>query len=297
MEPSLYIVILNWNRPDDTLTCLNAVCRSSYPNFSTVVVDNGSTDDSVSRIREAFPQIPILQNDSNLGYTGGNNIGIRYAMMHNAKYIVLLNNDVFVEPDTFKYLITAAETDPAIGAVGCKVRIFEDPDRLWAAGECFPRGEPYPFDDGRFDIPKEINYAVGCCILLRKSTLETVGLLDQAYFAIYEEVDWCYRARKAGYQILYAPDAVVQHKISVSFTSNWSSAYHYLFARNRLRFYEQCGILPKNWRRIRGVFFVWRDETWFVLRHGKSKLKRVYGVTRGVLDYLYGSFGHHPIDV
>jgi len=97
---------------------------------------------------------------------------------------------------------------------------------LWAAGECFPWAKPYPLDNGLYDYPKDISYAVGCCILLRGSILEIIGLLDQDYFAVYGESDWCYRAQKAGYRIRYAPNAVVQHKVSVSFTRNWSSTYH-----------------------------------------------------------------------
>lgn len=297
MEPSLFIIILNWNRPVETLACLSAVSRSSYPNSQILLVDNGSTDDSVRQIQEAFPKIPILRNDSNFGYTEGNNVGIRYALEHNAEYIVLLNNDVFVETDTCKYLVAVAEADPSIGAVGCKIRTLEDPNRLWAAGESFPRGKPYPIDDGSYDFPKEISYAVGCCILLRRSAIKTVGLLDQAYFAVYGETDWCYRARKAGYHIHYAPEAIVHHKVSVSFTSNWSPASHYLYARNQLRFYERSGLIPKNWRRLRGVFWVWRREINFIIRFGNSKFKRFWATTQGVWDYLRGRFGPPPIGI
>jgi GT2 family glycosyltransferase len=290
----LYIVILNWNRPADTIACLRATVRSDYPNFRALLVDNGSTDDSVAQIRRTFPEIPLLQNKTNLGYAAGNNVGIRYALMHGAEYILLLNNDAFVERDTFSRLVAATVDDPTVAAAGCKVHIFEDPRRLWAAGECFvPRGN-YPLDDGRFDTLTEIDYAVGCCILMRRNALEDVGLLDAEFFAIHEERDWCYRARDAGYRILYVPGAVVYHKVSTSLTSGWSPAYHYLCTRNQLRLWERRGIIPPNWRRLRGVFLAWRSDINFVRRHGSRRLRRAWAVTRGALDYVQGRFGPPP---
>jgi GT2 family glycosyltransferase len=296
MDPSvplLHVVVLNWNHPADTVACLSAVARSDYPSFRTLVVDNGSTDDSVTQIRSAFPEIPLLRNDTNLGYAEGNNVGIRYALKEGADYVLLLNNDALVKEDTISRLMARADA-PAVAAVGCKVRIFEAPERLWAAGECFPREHAYPLDDGRFDAPGEINYAVGCCVLMCRRAIEDVGLLDADLFAVHEERDWCYRARAAGYRVLYASDAIVLHKVSTSFTSGRSPAYHYLYVRNQLRFWERRGTIPANWRCLRGVFLMWRREIDFVRHHGNSKLRRAWGATRGALDYVWGRFGPPP---
>src|SRR5262245_57058678 len=141
--PPMYVIILNWNRPADTLACLEAVRRSRYQTLSAVVVDNGSSDDSVAHIRAAYPQVTLIQNKTNLGYAGGNNVGIRHALQRGAAYVLLLNEDVVVEPEALGHL-AAALADPSVAAAGCKVRIFEDPARLWAVGESFPRDLPFP---------------------------------------------------------------------------------------------------------------------------------------------------------
>lgn len=291
--PLLYVIILNWNRADETIACLNAVIRSDYPNFRVVVVDNGSTDNSVMRIQEAFPDIKLLRNKANLGYAEGNNVGIRYALENGAEYLLLLNDDARVEKDTLSHLVAAA-ADPTVAAVGGKIRVFENPERLWAAGECFPREQGFPLDDGQFDAPSEVDYAVGCCILMCQVALRDVGLLDPAFFAVHEEREWCYRARAAGYHILYAPEAVVRHKATSSFTSNWSPVYHYLFTRNQLRLWEHQGVIPANWRCLRGIFLLWKREVGFVMQHGDMKLERSWGVTLGAWDYLRGRFGPPP---
>lgn len=291
--PLVYVIILNWNRADETIACLNTVLRSDYPNFRAVVIDNGSTDDSVTRIQEAFPDIKLLCNDANLGYAEGNNVGIRHALENEAEYVLLLNDDARVEKDTLSHLATAA-ADPTVAAVGGKIKVYENPERLWAAGECFPREQGFPPDDGRFEVPCEIDYAVGCCILMCRESLRDIGLLNSDFFAVHGEREWCYRARAADYRILYTPEAVVRHKVSSSFTSNWSPAYHYLFTRNQLQLWEHQGIIPSNWRCLQGVFLLWRREVNFVMQHQGAKLKRALGVTLGVWDYLRGHLGPPP---
>jgi len=266
------------------------VNKSHYSNYVVVIVDNGSGDDSVSRISTAFPNVPILQNDKNLGYSKGNNIGIRYALKNGAQYIVLLNNDAFVKKDTFTHLVAAANSK--VGAVGCKIPFFEDTNRLWAAGAGFPPGQ-YPLDDGSFNNPGEIDYVVGCCMLMNRLALEQVGLLDPKFFIYHDERDWCYRARDSGYKILYAPEAVVYHKVSLSFGSE-SPTYHYLYTRNYLYLWQKRGIIPSTWRSWRGVFMVWRHEIEYVLRHGNAKLRRGVAVTRGAFDYVRKKFGSPP---
>jgi len=289
----LYVVILNWNREDETIACLNAVIHSNYSNFRIVVVDNGSTDNSVTRIQETFPDVRLLPNKANLGYDEGNNIGIRYALENGADYVLLLNDDARVDANTPSHLVAAAK-NPKVAAVGGKIKVFENPNRLWAAGECFPREQGFPLDNGQFDTPREINYAVGCCILMCQNALREVGLLDPAFFAVHGEREWCYRVRAVGYRILYIPEAVVRHKVSSSFTNSWSPVYHYLFTRNQLRLWKHQEVIPTNLRCLRGVFLLWRREVGFIMQHGEAKLKRVWGMTLGAWDYLRGRFGPPP---
>lgn len=290
-QPSLvFIIILNWNQPDDTLDSLRAASLCNYPNFKLLVVDNGSLDQSVSKIRSIYPDLVIIENQRNLGYAAGNNVGIDYALAHGAEYILLLNNDAFIEPDTLSHMVAAID-DSAVAAVGCKVRLMEDPDRLWAAGECFNRGQ-LPIDDGSFDRPGDIRYAAGCCILVTRMALQMIGLLDEEYFLVHEERDWCYRAVRAGFRIRYAPQAEVRHK--VTFTAQWSPGYHYLFVRNQLRLWQRNGIIPVNWRSLRGAFWVWRQETSFIAKYDQHKFARLYGATWGVIDFYRQRFGPPP---
>jgi hypothetical protein len=292
-QPLVFVIILNWNHPDDTIACISSVRQSEYGNFEIVVVDNASEDNSVTLITEAFPDIICLKNKRNLGYAGGNNLGIHYALQHGARYVLLLNDDVLVKPSTLTYLMASAQ-DQTIAAVGCKVRVWENPTRLWAAGEGFSRAEEWPIDDGRFDTPREIEFAVGCCILMRGNILKEIGLLDAGFFAYFEEMEWCFRARDAGYRILYTPKAIVYHKTAHSSSANRLPIYHYLNTRNWLHFWEKRGVIPTGWRRLVGALVVWWHEIKFVVYNGGNKKLRAWAVTRGAWDYLKGQWGPPP---
>jgi GT2 family glycosyltransferase len=291
--PLVFVVVLSWNRADTTLECLESVDRSDYGTFRVVVVDNASDDDTVPRIRARFPRTAIVQNQSNLGYAEGNNVGIRYALERGADFVLVLNDDVFVEPGTLGHMVSAAAR--GVAAVGCKVRLSDEPDRLWAAGNhgAFTT-EPHPKDDGRFDAPCDLDYAVGCCLLLRASVLKDIGLFDPAYFLEFEEADWCYRAREAGHRVVYQPRAVVYHKLSMSFTEGRSPAFHYLFARNRLLFWERHGVMARGRPRALYGLYSWWAEFKFILRTGRSKPRRIVAATLGVAAYFRGRFGAPP---
>ncbi len=291
--PLLYVVILNWNNPADTLYCLKHVAQSRYAHMHVVIVDNGSTDDSVEQIHAAFPDYALLQNLENLGYAGGNNTGMWYSLEHGADYIVLLNNDAFVEPDTLSHLVMAAERDSNIAAAGCRVRLYDTPRRLWAAGEVFPDGL-YPLDDGFFDTPRDISYASGCCILLRRAVLEQIGLFEPLFFCYFEEKDWCLRASNAGYRIIYVPEAIVYHRVSAT-AGKQSPLYYYLLVRNFLYMSERYGRIGTHLWRWHDAFLVWLH--WFLrvmISSDRARWQRGWAVTRGVIDFLRGRFGPPP---
>ncbi|MEW6366845.1 MAG: glycosyltransferase family 2 protein [Acidobacteriota bacterium] len=292
-EPLVYVVVLSWNRAATTLRCIESVAGSSYRNARVVVVDNASADDSVARIRERFPQVPLIQNPANLGYAEGNNVGIRYAMERGAEFVLVLNDDVFIEPDALGHMVAAA--GPGVAAVGCKVRLFDEPDRLWAAGDLnFRTADAHPKDDGRFDAPRDLDYAVGCCILLRAGVLDEIGRFDPSYFLEFEEVDWCSRARKAGHRIVYEPRAVVYHNHSVSFTDSCSPAFHYLSARNCLLFWKRNDVVLSGRPRALYGLISWLAQLRLILRTRGSKLRRITAATLGVVDYYRGRFGAPP---
>jgi GT2 family glycosyltransferase len=288
-------IVLNWERPEDTLRCIDSVLRSTYHPLQIVVVDNGSLDDSADRISRAHPEIDLLRNPENLGYAGGNNTGLRYALQTEAAYLLLLNNDVVVAPKAVARLVTEADADPRIGVLGGKVYWAEDPQRLWAAGPAFPPGEK-PLDKGQFDHKSEVNYVSGCFLMARREAVEQAGLLDEDYFLVCEEVDWCLRIGAAGYQIVYLPLAEAWHRGSASFGGTESAAYRYYLTRNWPLLLRKRGFLTDRPRSLlRAAAQTWLRQARSVLGSGgPTTLHRLRAVTRGTWDFLRGRVGQGP---
>ncbi len=236
------IIILNWNGKRDTLECLDSVRRIDYPHFDIIVVDNGSTDDSVSAIRKAFPDVVLLETGKNLGFAGGNNAGIRYALKQGADYLFLLNNDTIVDQQILGCFMDASVRIGQEAILGAKIYYHAEPDRIWYAGarwlEDISRFDHLGqgcIDDGKdFNTLSETDYVCGCALFVSARLLNRVGLLDEEFYLTFEETDLCYRARKAGYKSYFVPKAKVWHKISVSFGGEGSALFHYFLMRNRL---------------------------------------------------------------
>jgi hypothetical protein len=290
--PLLAAIVLNWNSPADTLQCLETLLQSAYPALHIIVVDNGSTDDSVAQIRAAHPDITLLETGANLGYGEGNNIGMRYALVQNMAYVVLLNNDAFVRPDTLQLLVAAAEADPTIATTGGKVLYASAPHRIWAVGRVVLPTES-DTDDGGFDAPMDVTYIAGCCMVIRCEVLKRVGLLDPEFFIYFDEYDWCVRARNLGYRARYVPEAMLFHAVSTTIGQH-SPLYYYLFTRNKLRFWERCGIIPSDWRRVKGLCLVGCEQLLLALHQRTRRLACIRAVLWGLADYTRGRFGAPP---
>lgn len=220
-DPHVCCVVLNWNGADDTTECLAALEASTYPNLTVMVVDNGSTDDSVSRIRVAYPDILLLQNEKNLGFAGGNNLGIRHALAHGADAIWLLNNDTKPAPDALSALMAKAKSDPRIAAVASICYYADAPSTVqaWAGSRVnlwigYSGLARVPREDAWFD---SLN---GTSLLISRNALEDVGLLDEGFFVYWEDTEFCLRLRKKGWRIAAAPDSRVLHKVSASTRRN-----------------------------------------------------------------------------
>lgn len=229
-------VVLNWNGREDTLRCLESLQRVAHPGVRIVCVDNGSSDGSVQAVREHFPGVHLIEAGANLGYAGGNNLGIRDALEHGAEWVMLVNNDATVAADVVEGFAAAAATDERAGILAGKVYFADRPSTIWFAGQRVsellgysgrPRGYGRP-DRPRYQRVQPTGRAVGALMAISRTAIASVGLLDEELFAYVEDVDWALRVRAAGYTVLFAPAARAWHRVSAS-TGGEASSTHTLY--------------------------------------------------------------------
>lgn len=230
--PKVSVVILNWNSYEVTRDCLLSLRKLDYPNVEVVLVDNGSVDGSGQKLAGEFPEIRLISNEKNLGFTGGNNVGMRDVLGRGTDYLLLLNNDTIVAPDFLDKLVKVAESDPRIGMVNPKIYYSEPADRIWFAGAKYIPWRTFPKvfglrrrDDGSYDQMLEVSFATGCALLVKAEVPQKIGLLDDIFFLSFEDVDWSVRALKAGYKAIYVPSAVIWHRFSYATEKNRGFAY------------------------------------------------------------------------
>ena len=325
-RPSVWIVVLNWNGQTDTLACLESLQQLHYAERRVVVVDNGSTDGSVDALRSAGSRlaIEIIEAGTNLGYAGGNNLGIRYALDRGADFILILNNDTTVDAMLLDELMEAAERHPEAGCFGPWFFYMDEPDRLW-----FTRSEWSPAvsaftapGKGRLacellDEPTTTEYVCGAALFFRGDIARQIGLLDERFFLVYEDSDWCFRARRAGFECVVVPSAHVWHKIGTSFGSEASPLRTYFSTRNKLLWAEKNVSRREWWGMLRGALRglyprlsidrpaavpLHRALLWTVngfVREWTRKLHDPQEVAhrRGVFDYVFRRFGNCPPEI
>jgi GT2 family glycosyltransferase len=237
-RPLVYVVILNWNGWRDTVACVESCRELTWPNYRVLVVDNGSTDGSEELLRARLPEVRILQSGRNLGFSGGNNVGIRYALDAGAEYVWLLNNDAEAAPEALEALVDALESTPTAAAATSKIFLHDDRQRLQFAGGLWEKGRlrlrlrgTNEVDRGQFDDTLGLGSASGCSMLLRASVIREIGLMDESYFLYWEDTEWCARAQRSGYLVRFAPKSHVWHKVSATARQS-SFGQSYYFVRN-----------------------------------------------------------------
>jgi GT2 family glycosyltransferase len=227
--PKVCIIILNWNGLKDTVECLESLKKITYPNYEVIVVDNGSEGDDVTILREKFGDyLHIIENDKNYGFAEGNNIGMKYALSSSAPvYLLLLNNDMVVAPDFLDELVRVAESEAEIGIVGPKIYYYDFEGRndvIWCAGGeirwCRPwiyRGIGWNDDDlPQYQGIASVEWVSGAAMMLKSSIIGGLSFLNSQYFFGNEDVEYCLRARKHGFKIVYVPAARAWHKVGAS---------------------------------------------------------------------------------
>jgi GT2 family glycosyltransferase len=249
-------VVLNWNGGEDTPKAL-----ASLEGIETICVDTGSTDGSDAEVERRFPGVELIRNGVNLGFAGGNNVGIRRALERGAEWVALVNNDAVVEPGFAEALERAAAARRDAGLLACKV-LFEDGASVMYAGATFRAWLGYSGRRAGFGGPdvfhelRDVDRADGAAMAASREALERVGLLDDELFAYVEDVDWSLRMRAAGFAVVFVPDAVVRHRGSASTGGASSTTGLYYSARNTIAVSERARPLPRGVRALRRAVVV-----------------------------------------
>jgi GT2 family glycosyltransferase len=238
--PLVSVITINYEHPDVTCALLESLRHITYPNIEIIVVDNASQKDDPAMISQLYPEVVFIQSKENLGFAGGNNLGIRQAK---GEYILLLNNDTEVDPGFIEPLVDKLKSDSNIGAVSPKIRFFYSSDTIQYAGitpftsvtlrqYLIGLGE---VDSGQYDTSCETFSIHGAAMMVPLSVVLEVGLMAELYFLYYEEHDWAERIKRAGYKVFYVPQSLVLHKESIS-TGKQSPLKTYYITRNRFLF-------------------------------------------------------------
>jgi hypothetical protein len=274
--PDVTVLVLNWSNRACTLECLASLEQARLDGAHVLVVDNGSTDGSVEAVRSHFPRIEVLALPENRGFAGGNNAGIARALVGGAGAVLLLNNDTRVAPDFLAPLLEVLNASGQAAAVSSAIMRLEAPAVLQEAyfeiyfgfGIIRRRGVNALPGEG-YDVVRSVDAAIGCSLLIRGEALREIGPLDESYFAYHEEVDWCFRARRAGWLIFYQPYSRVWHHYSKStdvarprssrrwnrargeelpnpLAVPWNPVRAYLGARNSIRFIRAHASIPRK---------------------------------------------------
>jgi hypothetical protein len=219
-KPLVHIIILNWNGIKDTLECLASIRKINYTNYQVVVVDNGSKNNEGERIKKSYPNIKLIKNKQNLGFTGGNNKGIKFSLRNNAKYILLLNNDTIVTPSFLSPLVEVLENKQKIGAVSPQI-LYPNTNIIWSlGGKISTFGVPQMIKKRKQQIKYPTilkpDYLTGCCILLKSGIIKKIGLLDETFFTTFEDWDYSIRIKRSGSEIITLTSSIIYHKKSAS---------------------------------------------------------------------------------
>ncbi|MBP2676799.1 MAG: hypothetical protein H6Q84_3639 [Deltaproteobacteria bacterium] len=270
--PLVYVVILTWNGREDTLECLRSLVPVWNDRVMGLVVDNGSSDGTAEAVRSRFPGMEVIETGENLGYAGGNNVGIRHALDRGADYVLLLNNDTVADPPFLKEMLAVAGGSERIGFVSPKICFLDPPDLLER-------------DRGQYDQTTEIDRPCGCAVLVSRRLCREVGLMDDQLFLYGEEVEWMLRARKRRFKACLAPKARVWHKVSASIGGeNHPDAFYY-GVRNTLRALNgqaPCRFAPAGWARNGMVAAVFALS---LLRSSVSLKEGAAAIFSGIRDY------------
>ena len=296
--PSVAVLILTWNRVDELVPCLESFACIDYPNYEIVVLDNGSEDATVPTVKTLFPDVTLLENGANLGFCKGNNVGLRYALERGFDHVLLLNSDTKMLPNLLSELVSVMDSDPSIAIAGAKNLLMENPKYTWGKYGRVTWGPMLVRTEGRFAIdwqlqepPKDVDWVIANGCMIRREALVRVGVFDEDFWQCNEDVDWSYRARQAGYRVVYVDRAAIMHKggSSADLGHRHVFSYGYFIGRNAFMFARKHG----NWLRMLQLFItMWLGVlgrmAFFALDNTKHAILGQRAFVRGMLDGMRG---------
>lgn len=272
-------VVLNFNGIKNTLDCVKSLKQQTTEemDFQIIVVDNCSHDDSVKTLKR-IQGIKFIANDKNLGYSGGMNVGIKYALKNNFEKIILLNNDIYLDKEFLPNIISSAKRAAIVApkiyfAKGHefhkhKYKKQDSGKVIWFAGSRIDWQNIIGYhlgvdevDRGQFDRSTEIDFASGACMLISKEVFRQIGFFDEKYFLYLEDMDFCFRAKLAGFKIIFAPKAVIWHKNAQSTGGSGSQIQDYYITRNRMLFAFKFAKLKTKIALVKQVLFQIKNKT------------------------------------
>jgi GT2 family glycosyltransferase len=297
-QPYVITVILNTNRRQDTLECLATLQKNTYPNHTTLILDNASTDGSLEAIHARFPLVEIISLTENKGYAGNNNVGIHAALQRGADWVFVLNEDTLLDSACLDAMIEAGESDPRIGIIGPMVYHHNEPAVIQSAGGVFnnyleathiAQNEP---DRGQFIQPRQVDWISGCAILVRRAVIEEVGALDERFFYYWEETEWCFRAGKRGWKVVHVPQAHLWHK-GVQRDYRPGPSVTYYNTRNRFLMLAKHGAPLNTW------FYTWAETlrrlvSWSIRPQWRHLHQHRDALWLGIVDFLRQRWGPMP---
>ena len=298
-RPKVGVVIVNWNGLKDTLECLASLRVDTYAHKNIFVVDNGSRDHSASIIRAEYPEVTVLETGENLGFTGGNNAGLRRACDCDCEYIYLLNNDTVSEHDALSLLVEAILQNPTFGVLTPVIHYFDLSHELWFAGSRLDLAHGVAVHDNKQDIagtqsPAQIPWASGCAMLIKSNLLHDLNGFDERYFLNWEDVDLSLRVRGTGHQIGIVPAAKIYHKVSRSFEGLKGVGQYYYVRNNLLLLRIHCGaIYYKATARV--IMRHLRKSLSTMRRHEEGSKESLCITVRAIQDHFLCHYGKRSI--
>ena len=288
LNKKIAIIIVNWKQYELTINCLLSLKKLEYKNWKVILVDNESNFEKINKIKSDFNKVEVIGSKANLGFASANNLGIKYAIKNKFEYVMLLNNDTEVNKKFLSPLLNSFQNDNSLGAVQPLIMNYNNRAKVWNAGGYLNNFFGFPYTNKKLNNKnRQIDWITGCCIVLKTKVIKKAGLIDEDFFAYYEDVDWSLRIKKLGYKLGVVESSVIFHHGTKSsnnsnFEGNLSPFVHYLNIRNHIYLVKKhsdkfnfIGVLFYQFLKI--LFY----SIYFILRLRFSKLKMVY---RGLND-------------